>query len=607
MLHPSTRKLIDRLAEMTELGKLDWTEGENGSLVYSTEGYSVCLPEGAQEIIIQSIDGKELERAAAEDLASTMSEHGTSYAQIVADMGAEANRYARGTETAISSLLAGMAEPEAPVEEDETDLAEQGPEDPGDESAALASEGIANHELKTEPEQAPELEPEPEIETAAEPDAFDEPEAAPVEMASAENETVSSIETETEAEIVSPTDLNEFEAVETDGEDVHTESEVTEAVARLADEVNNRPDPALVDTVEIAEQVESTSNEDEPSTIGIAAAAAMGVVASAAGLSQDDSAEDEGQETVAEEVEANEIETVDSAAETEAAPVMEAESAPAYVPFGLEASKEPFAPSGDTAAHSDGDEGPHGDVTPVTFGEMDQEREPVETMTEPITAEADMTETDSVSEVETPVIDEPVESAVSEPEIEVAAEPEVTPFITADAPAANAEPETETVLVEETASVMTPEPEPAFASVSDAPETATLSIDDAPETETSEDATAEADPEPILAAPEAPKTYSLSGIGAGFGLGALSAKTEASGIPGPSSVPQAEPEKIIIDATEDVLPELEGNLDLEKMEAAVSEINFGKTGAGEATTESDAEDDSDGDILKPRTRFNPWD
>ncbi len=603
MLHPSTRKLIDRLAEMTELGKLDWTEGENGSLVYSTEGYSVRLPEGAQEIIIQSIDGKELERAATEDLASTMSEHGTSYAQIVADMGAEANRYARGTETAISSLLAGMAEPEAPVEEDDIDLAEQGPEDPGDESAALASEGIANHELKTEPEQAPE----PEIETAAEPDAFDEPEAALVEMASAENDAVSNAETETETDIASPADLSGFEAAETDGEDVHTESEVTEAVARLADEVNNRPDPAPVDTVEIAEQVDSTSNEDEPSTIGIAAAAAMGVVASAAGLSQDDSAEDEVQETVAEEVETTEIDAADTAAETEAAPVMEADSAPAYVPFGLEASEEPVTPSDDTIAHSDGDEGPHADVTPVTFGEMDQESEPVETMSEPITAEADMTDTDSVSEFETPVIDEPVESAVSEPEIEVAAEPEVTPFFTADAPAANAEPQTETVLVEEAASVMTPEPEPAFASVSDAPETATLSIDDAPETETSEDATAEADPEPVLAAPEAPKTYSLSGIGAGFGLGALSAKTEASGIPGPSSVPQAEPEKIIIDATEDVLPELEGNLDLEKMEAAVSEINFGKTGAGEATTDSDAEDDADGDILKPRTRFNPWD
>lgn len=242
------------------------------------------------------------------------------------------------------------------------------------------------------------------------------------------------------------------------------------------------------------------------------------------------------------------------------------------------------------------------EAAPVAFGELNQERAPVETMSDPVATAAGMTDTESVSEVETLVIDEPVESAVSESEIEVAAEPEVTSFFTANAPAADSEPQTETVLVEETASGTATEPEPAFASVSDTPATSTL-----PEAEAAEEASIESDPEPVLAAPEAPQTYSLSGIGAGFGLGALSAKTEASGIPGPTAVTQAEPEKIVIDATEDVLPELEGNLDLEKMEAAVSEINFGKTDAGEATTESDVEDESDGDILKPRTRFNPWD
>lgn len=613
MLHPSTRKLIDRLAEMTELGKLDWTEGDNGSLVYSTEGYSVCLPEGAQEVIIQSIDGKELERAATEALASTMSEHGSSYAQIVSEMGAEANRYARGTETAISSLLAGMAEPESPVEEDEPAVTDHGPEDPGDESAALASEGIANHELKSEPEPtAPE--PEPEVEAAAEPETVDELETSPAEMTSADSNTTSDVETDTDhietdtaAEIASPADADALEAAETDGDDVHTESEVTEAVARLADEVNRRPDPAPVDTVEIAEQIDSTSNEDEPSTIGIAAATAMGVVASAAGLSQDDSADDEVQETVAEEAEATAIEEADTAEATEAAPIMQAESAPAYVPFGLETSEEPNSASPGTAALSDGDEGPHGDVTPVAFDELEQESEPAETPAEPIAAAPDMTDTGSVSEVETPVVDEPVENAVFEPEIEVTAEPEIASFSTEEASAADAEPETETVLAEESASTITPAPEPAFASLSDAEETSVLPADPEPETEASDDAPVEADPEPVLAAPEPPKTYSLSGIGAGFGLGALSAKTEASGIPGPTSVPPVEPEKIIIDATEDVLPELEGNLDLEKMEAAVSEINFGKSDAGDATSEKGSEEDSDGDILKPRTRFNPWD
>ena len=99
----------------------------------------------------------------------------------------------------------------------------------------------------------------------------------------------------------------------------------------------------------------------------------------------------------------------------------------------------------------------------------------------------------------------------------------------------------------------------------------------------------------------------MSGIGAGFGLGALSAKTEASGIPGPSSLVTPEPERIVIDATEDVLPELEGNLNVEQMEAAVSEISFGKSDSGNNSDEAESEESEDGDILKPRTRFNPWD
>ena len=64
MLHSSTKKLIDRLAEMTELGKLDWTEGDDGNIIYSTEGYSVHLPASADEVLITSIEGKELERIA---------------------------------------------------------------------------------------------------------------------------------------------------------------------------------------------------------------------------------------------------------------------------------------------------------------------------------------------------------------------------------------------------------------------------------------------------------------------------------------------------------------------------------------------------------------
>ncbi|MEO0452345.1 MAG: hypothetical protein AAFZ74_18670, partial [Pseudomonadota bacterium] len=104
MLHASTRKLIDRLAEMTELGKLDWTESESGHITYSTEGYSVSLTEAPNELFITSKDGKELERASADELAATQSEEGVAYTAILAAMTNEASRIARGTEAAISTL-----------------------------------------------------------------------------------------------------------------------------------------------------------------------------------------------------------------------------------------------------------------------------------------------------------------------------------------------------------------------------------------------------------------------------------------------------------------------------------------------------------------------
>ena len=97
------------------------------------------------------------------------------------------------------------------------------------------------------------------------------------------------------------------------------------------------------------------------------------------------------------------------------------------------------------------------------------------------------------------------------------------------------------------------------------------------------------------------QSYSLSGIGAGFGLGALSAKTEASGVPGPNVT--AEPEKVVIDATEDVLPEIDGRPALpEGLPVAAETSSSNEDGATEASS-----DEEESDILKPRTRFNPWD
>lgn len=574
MLHPSTQKLIDRLAEMTELGKLDWTEGENGSLVYSTEGYSVYLPDGASEIVIQSIDGKELERASAEALSATTSEQGTSYSQIVADMGAEAARIARGTETAISSILAGMEEPAPAAEEDTTELVDEGPEDPGDEAAALASEGIANHELKTEPEADPEpqvaAEPEQESEAAEETIV-----AAPVEIdtssADEADASIDQIEEENTAEVTTFSATEDESAVEVaavetepepeasaeaEADEIDTESDVTEAVARLADEVNNR---------------DETSEETETaSPVGVAAAAAVGAVASAAGLNQDDEPEAEPEPSV---------DADDEPVAVVAAAPAESISAVPYVPFGLEEGSEAPAPA-------------------VAFEAPESAAvEPAPTEPELSSSEPEVTASTELPPLVEPEAEPQVEaeSAATIVETEPAHEPTVAGF----EPEASQEQPVEADAETETALTETAPVEPVTTS------------DDAADSSTGVEPEAETEPEseaePVLAAPEPPKTYSLSGIGAGFGLGALSAKTEASGIPGPSSLVSPEPEKIVIDATEDVLPELEGNLNVEQMEAAVSEISFGKSDNKSNDHEAESEESEDGDILKPRTRFNPWD
>src|SRR6056297_697384 len=262
MLHASTKKLIDRLAEMTDLSKLDWTESESGQITYSTEGYSVALTEAPNEVIIFSKAGTELERATAEELAASHDEDGASYAEIVASMTNEAARVARGTEAGISTLLAGMQDApaeaaEAPAETIENDL----PEDPVDDTTVVDADSIATLPPEAEPQQ------DPVNETVTE--------AAPIE----EHHT--------------PAD---------------SESEVTEAVVRLADEVNQR----------------------EETSLDAAAATAVGAVALAAGLTQTETEDDTPSETrdTAEPSETEGLSAEPEAAQDTTEPV-------AYVPFGL--------------------------------------------------------------------------------------------------------------------------------------------------------------------------------------------------------------------------------------------------------------------------------
>nr|WP_070960053.1 hypothetical protein [Hyphomonas sp. Mor2] len=598
MLHPSTKKLIDRLAEMTELGKLDWTEGENGDLVYSTEGYSVCLPDGGREVVIHSIEGKELERAAADALAGTMTDAGTPYAQIVAEMGAEAGRIARGTETAISSLLAGMEEPAAPAESDPTESMDEGPEDPGDESAPMMSDSVDEQEAPTEIETTPEPDAEPETELAA---AADEAEVVEADDAHAEVEDSEPID---EPEIVADSsgdDLSLEAPMEAEAGEVDTESQVTEAVARLADEVNNRD--ALTEPAAESELTETSAEEEEaPSALGMAAATAVGVVATAAGLDQDDSSEIVP-ETITTET------SLEPEPEASASTAIDA-SPPTYVPFGLEDSDETPAPVEAPASE------PALEDT-ISSASIDEEVASFATFTPEAEAEPEATfSAESDEATDEPVVEmtAPIDEAMSEPEsTEEAPQTDATFSNEAEpmseAPETTSEPQLDTAPETESSPLVEAEPEPEIAAetvVADTAPDATEIAEESSIEPAGEDAS-EVEEEPVLATATEPQSYSLSGIGAGFGLGALAAKTEASGIPGPSAAPAATPEKIVIDATEDVLPELEGNLNVERMEAAVSEINFGAKQNGDPSEDGQTEEDADGDILKPRTRFNPWD
>ncbi len=574
MLHASTKKLIDRLAEMTELAKLDWTEGDDGAITYSTEGYSVSLTEAPNEMVITSKDGKELERAGADELAGTPTEDGGTYADILAAMTKEAARVARGTEAAISTLLAGMqetaAEPEAPVIEDEA-AEEQLQEDPGDETAVLADESVeaisaeaetpadANEDTVSDSEGQPDTTETAETAETAETELDAEPEiVAASEQDEEPEETIEadSIETEDTLKTV------EEPAIEAEAETAtESEDDVAEAVVRLADEVNQREDNGL----------------------DAAAASAVGAVALAAGLpteTLDDAPEELEAETP--EPEAAEPETAEAEPVT---PIVAADTAPAephsYVPFGLEESEEsapePIAAPFETQTDVASDEA----AAPVEVSQTEEvsapetaaeaesepetspELETVEVSTEPAPEQPAAPVWGSVQEQSTETVDEPVQATETEAEAPESSEPipEAPAFATATAPA------------EETVEPAAPE-EPV---------------------------------QPVAETPEAaePQSYSLSGIGAGFGLGALSAKSEASGIPGPTSFGAAQEEKVVIDATEDVLPEIDGK---PALPAGVAPLSPPPSADAEATAEGTADAESgEADILKPRTRFNPWD
>ena len=149
MLHASTKRLIDKLSEMTFKHRVEWAEGDDGQIIHDTEGYRVTLTPAPCAVILSTTDGKEIEICSPEDLAEEVTGNGMPYAQFVASLYEEASRDARGAEKAIAALMKGLesadadavtpdVEPAPPAEDVLSDVSVL--EDPGDESSRLPSE-----------------------------------------------------------------------------------------------------------------------------------------------------------------------------------------------------------------------------------------------------------------------------------------------------------------------------------------------------------------------------------------------------------------------------------------------------------------------------------
>jgi len=115
MLHISTQRLIEKLLERTHNGTIDWKERSPDGVVLETEGYVVeLLPNPASLRLLQS-DGRLLEDVTPEILASTKNADDRVFSDIVAELLQEADRFAKGTEQAIASILDAVESSNTPI------------------------------------------------------------------------------------------------------------------------------------------------------------------------------------------------------------------------------------------------------------------------------------------------------------------------------------------------------------------------------------------------------------------------------------------------------------------------------------------------------------
>jgi hypothetical protein len=415
---------------------------------------------------------------------------------------------------------------------------------------------------------------------------------------------------------------------------------MTEAVARLADEVNGREEEAAAQGADTLEDTPSASDKDTTSDVALDATESTV----------------EAIETPIESTEPVFAETGDT--ETVEAEQTEGTEARSFVgelsatAAGI-ATTVAMAEVSSDESRSDSEEPADEDITisasedaAVTVTETGVETEADEPVSEPVTyetaapgADESVAEAYGQDEAETDGVDARDETAESAP-IDVLGEDEDVTF-TSDA-SQTAEPSAEASFDQPEAIAPLTQEEAVIDSSEEHSEATVLTIEGA----ANDDAADEVEDLSIIGssdaetvspqAPEVVKTatevetpntldseISLSAIGAGFGLGALQVKGEASGVPGPASgdteQTEALQDTILIDATDEVpLSDVSEAADITSEEALpqVSDLQEATESSSEpaqeavaATQEEEPEssETSEEDVsLTPRTRFNPW-
>ncbi|HBH90352.1 MAG TPA: hypothetical protein DDY27_10690, partial [Hyphomonadaceae bacterium] len=108
MLHPSTKRLIDKLIEMTEASKITWLEGEDGTCIYDTEGYRVTIGQAPSRVVLLDAGGRVLETVSESILANTTDSNGMQYTLRVDNLVSTARRQITGATDVIDRIVSAL-------------------------------------------------------------------------------------------------------------------------------------------------------------------------------------------------------------------------------------------------------------------------------------------------------------------------------------------------------------------------------------------------------------------------------------------------------------------------------------------------------------------